>query len=117
VSSGAQILALVIALVCVVTCVLLVRHRQLRGTFSLLWLGTCVVIVILAIAPGLLDSVADALGVAYPPALLFALTAVYFFLMAVGFSWELSRLEERTRALAETVAVLEARLGADQPPK
>jgi hypothetical protein len=116
-SGGARAIGLVVAAACVITCVALVRRRQLRGTFSLLWLGTCVVIVVFAIVPGLLDTVADAVGVDYPPALLFAGTSVFFFFVAVYMSWELSRVEERTRALAETVAVLEARLASgDEPP-
>jgi hypothetical protein len=116
VSGGAQAVAIVVAALCVVTCVALVRRRQLRGTFSLLWLGTCVVIVVLAVVPGLLDRVADAIGVQYPPALLFAGTSVFFFFVAVYMSWEVSRVEERTRALAETVAVLEARVTAGDAP-
>lgn len=112
-SGGAHALAIVLAAACTVTCIVLVRRRQLRGTFSILWLATCVVIVVLALAPGLLDAVAEWLGIAYPPALLFFGASVYLFFVAVAFSWELSRLEERTRALAETVAVLEARLTSE----
>jgi hypothetical protein len=52
-----------------------------------------------------LNHVALAIGIAYPPALLFAGAITLVLLITVHFSWELSRLEERTRRLAEELAL------------
>jgi hypothetical protein len=47
----------------------------------------------------------------------FFLAAIAFlFLMVVHFSFELSRSEERTRTLAEEVALLKARMDKTDPP-
>jgi Uncharacterized conserved protein (DUF2304) len=56
------------------------------------------------------------LGVHYS-ATIFVLVAIGFlFLVVVHYSWELSRLENRTRTLAEELALLRTRLDGTRPP-
>lgn len=86
----------------------LVCRRQLRAKYSLLWLSIGVVLVVLAAWPALLDRTAAALGVAYPPAAFLLAAVAFLFLLVVHFSWELSRVEDRLRALAEELALLQA---------
>jgi len=88
----------------------LVRRRELRGKYSLLWLGAVGGFLVLAIVPGLLNWVADRLGVGYAPAILFCLAFVFLLLVVVHLSWELTRLEDRTRRLAEDLALLQSEL-------
>lgn len=90
----------------------LVRLRQLRGKYALLWTAVAVLLGVLAVFPGLFNRFAEVVGVYYPPALLLLLTTGFLFLVVIHFSWELSRLEERTRTLAEEVALLRAELDA-----
>ena len=86
----------------------LLRAGRLRARFALLWTAVGLLLVPLAAFPSLLDWTADRLGVFYPPTV-FALAAVAFLMIVcVQFSWEISRLEERTRVLAEEVALLRA---------
>lgn len=86
----------------------LVRRRQLRAKYSLLWLPLGAVFVVLGIAPGLLDWAAGKVGIFYAPALLFLAGILFLLLVAVHLSWEVSRLEERTRILAEELALMRA---------
>ena len=86
----------------------LVRRRQLRAKYSLLWLPLGAVFLVLGFAPGLLDWAAGAVGIFYPPAMLFLAGILFLLLVAVHLSWEVSRLEERTRILAEELALLRA---------
>lgn len=88
----------------------LVRLRQLRGKYALLWTAVALLLGVLAIFPRLFNRFAELVGVYYPPALLLLLTTGFLFLVVIHFSWELSRLEERTRTLAEEVALLRAEL-------
>lgn len=90
--------------------VLLVRRRHLKAKYSLLWLGLGAVLVVFAAIPGLLDWTADQLGVWYPPTLLILLGLVLLLLIVVHFSYELTRSENRTRALAEQMALLRLEL-------
>ena len=98
-------LAILVAL-SIIGIVLLVRRRHLKAKYSLLWLGLGAVMVVFAAIPGLLDWTADQLGVWYPPTLLILLGLVLLLLIVVHFSYELTRSENRTRALAEQLALL-----------
>jgi hypothetical protein len=93
----------------------LVRRRQLAGKYAVLWTGVAAALGVLAIWPGLLTSLSEAVGVYYPPALFLLITTGFLFLIVLQFSWELSRNDERTRTLAEEIALLRAEL--DLPPR
>jgi sensor domain CHASE-containing protein len=69
-------------------------------------LSVGVAFAVLAVSPGLLDWAAGRVGVDYQPALLFLVGMVFLLLVVVHLSWELSRLEERTRVLAEELSLL-----------
>jgi hypothetical protein len=64
------------------------------------------VVLLLAVFPSLLDGLADLINIYSPPNLLFMLAIGFLLLVCIYFSWELSRLEEKTRVLAEEVAIL-----------
>jgi hypothetical protein len=84
----------------------LVRKGRLRAKYSLLWISVGGALVLLAGSPPLLDRFAELVGIDYGPAAFFLVAISFLFLIAVHFSWELSRLEERTRNLAEEIALL-----------
>jgi hypothetical protein len=84
----------------------LLRRRQLRGKYMLLWLFVGLTVLALAIFPSILDRTAHVLGIYSGPNLLFLLAIAFLLLVCVYFSWELSRLEERSRVLAEEIAIL-----------
>jgi hypothetical protein len=84
----------------------LLRSGRLRAKYAMLWSTVGAGLVILAAFPGLLDWTAGRLGIYYPPAAFLMAAVAFLFVLSVHFSWELSRLEERTRALAEEVALL-----------
>ncbi len=88
----------------------LVRRRQLRAKYVLPWLFAVPVLSLLALWPWLLHRGADALGVQYPLGAFLLLGLAFALLLLVHTSWELSRLEERARSLAEELALLRARM-------
>jgi len=93
-----------------------VRRRQLRAKYSLLWLSLGIGLVAVAAFPGLLEDVSEEVGIFYPPAAFLAMAVAFLFVLVVHFSWELSRLEERTRTLAEDNAILAERLRRLEEP-
>jgi hypothetical protein len=97
------------------TFVELLRRRQLREKYALLWLGVLLIIIPLSLFPRLLDNLAELLGVVSGVSLVLFLGIVFLLLVAVHLSWEVSRLEEETRTLAEDLALLRAEIGMRQP--
>ncbi|MDO3705801.1 DUF2304 domain-containing protein [Micromonospora echinaurantiaca] len=96
------------------TIVELLRRRQLREKYGMLWLGVLLVVIPLSLFPRLLDSVAGMLGVASGVSLVLFLGIVFLLLVCVHLSWEVSALEEETRTLAEDFALLRAEIAAER---
>lgn len=92
----------------------LLRRRQLREKYAVLWLTTAVVVFPVAVAPGVFDSVARALDVSDGANLVLFLAVVFLLLVVMHLSWESSRLEEETRVLAEEVALLRTHVEGNQ---
>ena len=108
--SRVHVTALVASVVTVFVIVELLRRRQLRDKYAVVWLAVCVPIVVFAIAPGLFNRLAHSLGVINPPDLLTVLAALFLLRVCVYLSWEVGRLEDKTRLLAEEVALLRKEL-------
>ncbi len=102
-------LALLVAIALVVI-VRLVRHRQLKAKYALLWLSVGGLMVVVAAVPGLLDWSAGRLGIYYEPTLLILLALGMLLLVVMHFSYELTRMENRVRTLAEESAIMRHRL-------
>ena len=107
-----HVVLVIIAVGALVLILRLVGSRQLRSKYALLCLVIALALLPLAAFPGALDEVADWVGIKYAPTafLLFALGLLGA--VVVHVTWELSRLEMRTRTLAEDVALLRAELRA-----
>lgn len=88
----------------------LLRRRQLREKYALLWLASGMISAALALFPGLLNWAARLLGVKDPVNLLLFGAALVLLLVCVHLSWEVSRLEGETRTLAEEIALLRFRV-------
>ena len=67
-------------------------------------------VLVLLRAPGLLQGISEALGFEVPANFLFLLALTLLLLVSVHLSWELSRLEDETRVLAEELALLRSSL-------
>lgn len=104
-----DVFVLVVALVNVAVMLELVRRRQLREKYALLWVAVGIGGIVLGLGRTLVDRVAHALGVSYGPSAVFLGAIVFLLLVCMHLSWEVSRLEERTRSLAEELALLRGR--------
>jgi hypothetical protein len=88
----------------------LLRRRQLREKYGMLWIGVALVIVPLSIFPSLMDRVAGLVGVASGVSLVLFAAILFLLLVCLHLSWEVSRLEEETRTLAEEIALIKIKL-------
>lgn len=109
-STRAHIAIAVVTVIGLIFVVRMVRHHRLKSKYTMLWIATSVVLVVVVTFPSLLTRVSRSVGIYYPPAAFLAVAVGVLFLIVVQFSWELSRAEERTRTLAEEAAMLRARI-------
>ncbi len=109
-SWAARAVLISVGVIVLVTMLRMVGARHLRSKYALLWIVVGVLLLPLAAFPWITDSVADALGVSYAPALAFLGAFAVLLLISMHYSWELSRLEVRTRDLAQEVALLRREL-------
>jgi hypothetical protein len=87
----------------------LVRRRQLREKYAMLWMAVGAATVVISLSRGPIDRLARALGIQYGPTILFLLAIMFLMAVVAHLSWELSRLEDRTRMMAEELALMRPR--------
>jgi hypothetical protein len=103
------ILTALVGLLLLVVFVEMLRRRQLREKYAMLWIVVALGIVPLSIFPGALDGVADLINISGASLVLF-LGLTLLLLICLHLSWEVSQLEEETRTLAEEVALIRTQL-------
>jgi hypothetical protein len=101
-----NIVIFVVTIAFVFLVVEMVRRRQLREKYALLWLAVGVGVLLLSVFRPLLDRLSLDLGIEYGPSALFLFSTLFLVAVAAHLSWEVSRLEEKTRRLAEEIALL-----------
>ena len=98
------------ALACCVALVLflvvLLRKRRLREKYALTWIVVALGVCVLGAFPGVIESIASAVGVETPSNLIFALALIVLLGVCIQLSVEITELEEETRTLAEELALL-----------
>ena len=100
---GASIIALLVVLE-------LVRRRRLSEEYSLLWLGTALVMLVVGAWRDLLHSLAALVNIHHPPNLLFLLAALFLFFIQLYFSMVITRLTRESKEAAQQIALLRLEL-------
>ena len=89
----------------------LIRSRRLRERYALLWLLTGIVLLVLSLWRGGLNTIAGWVGIeTYPPAVLFAVASLFILAVLLHYSTVISKLSDQSTILAQRVALLEAEL-------
>jgi hypothetical protein len=94
----------------------LIRSRRLQERYAMLWLLTALVLLVLAVWRSLLSTMADAVGIAYPPSALFVAASFFIILLLLHYSTVISKLSDQNRILAQRLALLENRLEEARAP-
>ena len=116
------ILGILGSLVTLVLLFEMMRRQRLREKYAVFWAVVAVLTLVVALFPGLLEWIANLVGVAVPSNLLFFAASMLLLVVSVQHSSELGRLEDRTRTLAEEVGLLRLQLelarrdGPSAPP-
>ena len=84
----------------------LVRKGKLAEEYSLLWIATGAILLLLSLWRGILHLFAKVVGIYYPPSALFLVGFIFMLLLILHCSVIVSRLSKKNRQLAQTVALL-----------
>lgn len=102
----ARFFAVVLGVAVLLFVVNLVRTKKLKEEFALLWLLTAVVLVLTPLFIDYLDMVAYALGIEYPPALIFVLAIISLLFILFQFSIRISRFSGQIKVLTQELGLL-----------
>jgi hypothetical protein len=108
--SGVSILGVVGSVVILLSLFEMLRRHRLREKYALIWGIVALGALTIAAFPGLLSWATTVLGLQVPANLLFFVASLVIMMLTLQHSSELGRLEERTRTLAEDVALLQVEL-------
>jgi hypothetical protein len=114
------ILAIIISVLFLLLSVRATRQQQLREQLSLVWIGMSLAMVALSLSLPfhLLDHIAHAVGIAYPPDLVFLVAVLLLIALIFHLSKQVARLTKQNTALVQEFGILTATLHGDpqQPP-
>jgi hypothetical protein len=105
-----SIIASIATIIFLVVIFELIRSRRLQERYAMLWLLSGIIIFVLAVWRGALSTLADLVGIAYPPSALFVLLSFFILLLLLHYSTVISKLSDQNRILAQRLALFEHRL-------
>jgi hypothetical protein len=83
----------------------LVRRRKLKEEYSVLWVVTAIVVLVLAIWYDLLTSITSLVGATAPASTIFFFGLLFFLVLMLHFSVRISTLERRLTELIQDVGI------------
>lgn len=110
----AMVFGLAASIVALVFILELVRRRKLREEYSLLWLATAGALIVLSVSRPLLDTLANLVGIFYPPSALFLVAVIFVLFILLHFSTVVTRLSQESKESAQQLALLRWQLEQTQ---
>ena len=111
-----QIFALFVCLLVFVFTIDMVRQRRLREEYSVLWLSTSLLMFVLVIRYDWLEALTRFIGAGLATTTLFIGAIIFLMLIAVQFSFKISRLSDQMKNLAQDNALLRTELENRRQP-
>ncbi|AWB88644.1 DUF2304 domain-containing protein [Homoserinimonas hongtaonis] len=106
-TAASYIFGIASALLILIVVVELLRRRRLRERHAIWWFVAGLLALIAGVFPSTLVWAASAVGIEVPTNLVFFVSIAILFLVCLQHSSELTKLESKTRILAERVALIE----------
>lgn len=105
-----QILSIIISISVFFAIILLIRSNKLKERFAIIWLITAIIICVFSVNRKLLEEVAYALNVHYPPSFVFLLGIIFLIIINISFSVYFSDHSKKIIKLAQKITLLEHKL-------
>jgi len=106
ISTNLRIIAIAGSLALLLFIIELVRRRRLKEEYSVLWVTTAVVLLLLAIWGGLLRSLTHGIGAMSQASTLYFFGLIFVVFLLLHFSLRVSQLERRVITLLQEIALL-----------
>ena len=84
-----------------------IREKSFSIKESIFWMFGTFIIIVFAVFPKLLDSIATKLNIAYPPSLLFLLGILFLLFINFRNTKKISKQNEKIIELAERLSIME----------
>lgn len=101
-----QIFSILISLAVFVLTIDMVRKKRLREEYSLLWLGTSILMLTLIIRYDWLLALTKLIGAVLPTTTLFLGSILFLMMLSVQFSMKISKLSNQVKDLVQENALL-----------
>lgn len=101
-----QIFSILVSLTVFILTIDLVRKKRLREEYSLLWLATSLIMIILIVKYDWLLALTRLSGAVLPTTTLFLCSIIFLVLLSVQFSMRISRLSDQVKDLVQENALL-----------
>lgn len=108
--AGVNLFAIIGSIILILVILELVRRKYLRERYSLIWIATGCLFLLLSIRLDILNKMSDLLGFSIPSNALFFFGILFLILIALGLSVITSRLTEKNKVLTQEVVLLKKRV-------
>jgi len=112
-----QLVSIIGSLVLLLTVLGLIKNNKLKIRYAVIWLFTCLTMLIFSVWRQSIDVIAGMMNIYYPPSVLFLAAFLFLLIIVLHFSIVISQFAENQRRLAQEVAMLEERLGGVEKKK
>jgi hypothetical protein len=105
-----QIASILVGLVLLGVIFQLIRRNRLQEKYALLWIASVVIVLVLSVWRGLLESFAACVGIFYAPSALFLVALFCGMIIALHFSVVVSDLTKQNKTLVQEIALMKEEL-------
>ena len=108
--SGSNLFGMIGSILLLLIIMELVRRKYLRERYSLIWIATGTLFLLLSIRADVLNRISHLLGFSIPSNALFFFGTLFLLLIVLGLSVITSRLAEKNKILTQEVVLLKKRV-------
>jgi len=110
IGSKVNLFAIIGSIILLMIILELIRRRYLRERYSLIWIVTGALFLLLSIRVDILEKISNLLGFTVPSNALFFFGIIFLLLIVVGLSVITSRLADKNKVLTQEVVLLKKRV-------
>jgi hypothetical protein len=100
------LISTIISVTIFIVVVELIRRNRLKERYSLLWLFSCVIMILFSVSREFLHYASNLVGISYPPSFIFLFALLFLIIISIHFSTVVSELSDKNKILTQEIALL-----------